>query len=212
MQSIILAAGYGERFRSCGYTTIKPLLPMSDKRPVLQWVCAMLPEQNQMIVARDVDRNAFASHTGDLKIVWIDDPPIGPLACLAQVPINSDEELLISHCDSLLYEHANKFIASARASGCAMAIVLFASDDPRYGYWNGSHIIEKQVISPFAVAGLYYFRHGSIAIERMRAADPAAGVWSLMHGDVHTYTVDRVIDIGTPDDYEAFLAEACITP
>lgn len=213
MLSVVLAAGNGQRFQGAGYSAIKPLLPMPDGRPLLAWVRERLPAGRQIIIARRGDMAALAPHTRGMAAVWLAGTTDGPLSSArAVVPhLDMDDELLISYCDTLLPSGADAFVASARTVRAVTAMVVFPSDDPRYGYWDGQRVIEKQAASPWAVSGLFYFDQARIFSERAaRDYPPGAGLPSLMDIATHYYEAD-VIDVGTPADYEAFL-HACAEP
>lgn len=207
MLSIMLAAGHGQRFRDAGYTTPKPLLPMHDGRPLLAWVRERLLPGRQCIVARAADRAALLPYISGMAAVWLDDSSDGPLASAraAESHIAPDGELLVTYCDTWLPGGVGPFADAARRARAATAMIVFPSSDPRYGYWDGRRVVEKQVISPWAVSGLFYFRHGRTCVERMRAhAAPGAGLPALMDAATFCYEAS-VVDVGTPAEYEEAL-------
>lgn len=207
MLSIVLAAGNGQRFVDAGYTTPKPILPMPDGRVAIAWVRERLAPGRQAIVARRCDADVLAPHIQGMHTAWVDSASDGPLtSARAALPlIAPDGELLITYCDTWLPDGVQAFVGAARRARAHTAMVVFPSTDPRYGYWDGQRVVEKQVISPWAVSGLFYFRHGRTCIERMRAhLGPGAGIPSLMDAATYCYQ-SVVVDIGTPADYEEVL-------
>lgn len=204
MLTIILAAGNGQRFADAGYPMPKPLLPMPDGRPLIAWVRERLPNQ-QAIVARRADQALLAPHIADMAQFWVDRVTDGPLmsARAARAAIDLRAELLISYCDTFVPDGAAAFIAAARASDAPTAMITFQSTDPRYGYWTGERVIEKQVVSPWAVSGLFYFRQGATFVQHL---DSGHDIPELMDAATYCYHTN-VVDVGTPADYEACMAE-----
>lgn len=211
MKVLILAAGNGHRFASVGYSQPKPLLPMPDGRPAVAWLRERLPAGQHIAVIRSQDHADLAPWLGGAQIRQIDHLTAGPLAsaCAAAPFLSGDDELVVSYCDTFLLNGTDAFISCARRTRAETAMVIFESSDPRYGYWDGARIAEKQVISPWAVSGLFYFRRASIFLARAQQAmrQDGAGMPALLDAQSHPYLApaEQLIDIGTPSDYEAFL-------
>lgn len=205
MLTIVLAAGNGQRFADAGYPMPKPLLSMPDHRPLIAWVRERLPHSQQAIVMRRADQQVMAPHITGMAQVWLDHVTDGPLASAraASHLIDAGDELLITYCDTLLPNGAQAFIDAARAVRADTAMVVFESTDPRYGYWDGRCVVEKQAISPWAVSGLFYFHRGRLFLDcAAHVTTLGAGLPSLMNAATYCYESD-VIDVGTPTDYEA---------
>jgi len=106
--------------------------------------------------------------TGDAcKIIKIDRETKGA-ACstlMAVEHIDNDTPLLIANADQLLEESLQKILA--HFEGYDGGVVTFESVHPRWSYARvdaDNRIIEtaeKRPISKHAIAGCYYFRHGS---------------------------------------------------
>lgn len=212
MNVLILAAGNGQRFALAGYPQSKPLLPMPDGRPLLSWLRERLPDGQCIAVIRSQDDSDLAPWLDGARVVRLDHPTPGPLAsaCAGAPRLKSSDELLITYCDTFLLGGADAFIDAARRAQAETGMVLFESSDPRYGYWDGACVIEKQVISSWAVSGLFYFRRAITFLARAHQASrlQGAGIPSLLDRRSFPYyaPADQVIDIGTPADYEAFLS------
>lgn len=213
MNVLILAAGNGQRFASAGYPHAKPLLPMPDGRPLLAWLCERLPDGQHVAVIRSQDDADLVPWLDGAHVVRLDHLTPGPLAsaCAGAPYLKSSDELLITYCDTFLLSGADALIDAARRAQAETGMVLFESSDPRYGYWDGACVIEKQVISSWAVSGLFYFRRASTFLTRAHQARhlQGAGIPSLLDRQSAPYyaPADQVIDIGTPTDYEAFLSK-----
>lgn len=203
MKSLILAAGNGDRFAE--YRRPKPLLPMPDGRPLIAWVCDRLPPSDWIAVVRSSHVRQLRSWLGDAWLVALDRVTSGPLASAYAAREWLAGELLIVYCDVVL--DCAAFVAAARASGAPHACVTFTSSDPRYGYWTGAGVIEKQVVGDQAVSGAFYFRDATDFIQRAVDMSPGAGIPSLLTAATYCHRAD-VIDVGTPADYEAFMVLA----
>lgn len=202
MISLILAAGNGTRFAD--YPQPKPLLPMPDGRPLIAWVRDLLPAGEQVAVVRQQDAAALHPWIDSVACVALDRVTGGPLASALAARAHLYGELLIVYCDVLLDYAA--FVRTARSSTAPHACVTFTSRDPRYGYWDGGRVAEKQVIGRRAVSGAFYFRDADAFIQRAaKVTDPAAGVPALLTAETFCYHDDSVVDVGAPADYEAFL-------
>lgn len=200
--SLILAAGSGSRFAT--YARPKPLLPMPDGRPLIAWVCDRLPDGERVAVVRSQDVSALKSWIGDAWLVALDQATAGPLASAYAAREWLHDELLIVYCDVLI--DCATFVAVARASKAPHACVTFTSHDPRYGYWNGRGVVEKIVVSDQAVSGAFYFRDAAAFVRRAGIAPGGVGIPALLTHQTYCHHAE-VVDVGTPADYEAFMAE-----
>lgn len=202
MKSLILAAGNGDRFTAVGYRWPKPLLPMPDGRPLIAWSTDRLPPSDWIAVVRAGDVARLRPWLGDSWLVALDQVTSGPLASAYAARKWLAGELLIVYCDVVL--DCAAFVAAARASGAPHACVTFTSNDPRYGYWDGAGVVEKQVVSDQAVSGAFYFRDAADFVRRAADMPLGAGIPSLLNAATYCHHAD-VIDVGTPADYEAFM-------
>lgn len=202
MISLILAAGNGTRFAAYPYP--KPLLPMPDGRPLIAWACDRLPAGERVIVMREQDQAALAPWIGAAECIALARVTNGPLASAWAARDVLYGELLILYCDVVL--DCVAFVRAARRCSAPYACVTFTSNDPRYGYWNGRQVVEKQAVSTRAVSGAFYFRDAAVLLDRAAPfADTSAGIPSLLDDQTFCYHDDGVIDVGTPADYEAFI-------
>lgn len=202
MISLILAAGNGTRFAAYSYA--KPLLPMPDGRPLISWACDRLPAGDRIVVVRGQDKAALSPWLGASECITLPSVTPGPLASAWAARDYLYGELLILYCDVVL--DCITFVRAARRSTAPYACVTFTSDDPRYGYWDGKGVAEKEVVSTHAVSGAFYFRDAAVFLERAAPfISSPAGIPALLDGNTFCHQDDEVIDVGTPADYEAFL-------
>lgn len=92
-------------------------------------------------------------------------------ALLAVDYINSDEELIIANSDQIIDEDISKVVSDFRSRSIDCGVISFNSVHPRWSYIRindcGEVIetAEKHPLSNHAIAGFYYFAHGSEFIE-----------------------------------------------
>lgn len=203
MIALILAGGNGDRFRASGYPMIKPMLPMSDGRPLIAWVDDQLPAQCERIaVVQARDAGDLGPWLVGARLVELHAPTSGPLESAHAARGYLASELLIVYCDVLL--DCAAFVDAARGSGAPHACVTFASDDPRFGYWMGDRVVEGATESGVAVSGVFWFRDAAAFVERVAAAPAGAGVVALLDAATYCHAADP-IDLGTPREYEEFM-------
>jgi len=204
MMSLILAAGNGTRF--AGYPYPKPLLPMPDGRPLIAWVHERLPFGPSVVVVREQDADAVRPWVPTAALVVLHRATDGPLASAFAAREWLHGDLLVVYCDVLL--DCAAFVRIARASTAPHACVTFTSHDPRYGYWDGGRVVEKEAISDRAVSGAFYFRDAYAFTRRAANAPHTAGIPSLLDAETFCYYTDDVIDVGAPADYDVFMGAA----
>lgn len=221
MISIIVAAGESKRFIDAGYQDSKPLLPMPDDRPLLSWIRDRLPRGRHILVARERDKEDLLPWTHEMYHSWVERPTYGPFASLLYAapylgPYADTDDVFITYCDTFTMERriTQDFVTAARESGADTAMVVFKSTDPRYGYWDGAKVVEKQVISPWAVSGIFWLKRWGIRgewrskiDESISHAPQGAGVPYLMDANTFCYEVSNLVDVGVPADYERFISE-----
>lgn len=207
MISLILAAGNGSRFAT--YAQPKPLLPMPDGRPLISWVCDRLPAGERVVVSRRQDAAALHPYLGAAKRIDLDYTTDGPLASAYAAREYLYGEILILYCDVVL--NGAEFVRAARKTTAPHACVTFTSADPRYGYWDGERVVEKQVVSDRAVSGAFYFRDAADFVARAALLiGSASGIPTILDADTFCFHTDDVIDVGTPADYEAFVGTEAV--
>lgn len=222
MITLLLVGGNSQRFRDAGYTRSKCLLPMPDYATMLEWVARALPCQHVVVAGREQHRaeiepgvyDAYRNLTpaNRIEMVWSADEAQGPLYGVldARQHLDSISPLLIAYCDVIPLFQVNDAIHFWRERGAATGAIVFRSQDPRFGYWDGRTIAEKRVTSNYAVSGLFYFANAHDALKRAEmAAHPGAGIVHMLDSDTQMYEVStrEILDLGTPEAYRAFVAE-----
>lgn len=130
-------------------------------------------------------------------------------ALLASEQIDNDDELLILSTSDLLDIPLTDVVGTFREAGEDAGVVIFNSLHPRYSFVRldkDEHVIEaaeKNPISPNAVAGLYWFKSGSMfvsAVKDMIRKDarvnnhffisPSLNELVLRHSKIGVYRID----------------------
>lgn len=222
MITLLLVGGNSQRFRDAGYTRPKCLLPMPDYATMLEWVARALPCQHVVVAGReqhradmepgvyDVYRNLTPANR--IEMVWSVEEARGPLYGVldARAHLDSTSPLLISYCDVIPLFPVNDALHFWQECGANTGAIIFRSQDPRFGYWDGRTIAEKRVASEYAVSGLFYFASAREAVKRAEHnAHSGAGIVHMLDRDTQMYEVStrEILDLGTPEAYRAFMAE-----
>ncbi|MCR4641863.1 MAG: glycosyltransferase family 2 protein [Lachnospiraceae bacterium] len=96
--------------------------------------------------------------------------------CLMAVEeIDNDDPLIIANSDQVLDEDMNGILASFASREADAGLVTFRNVHPRWSYARVegdevTEVAEKRPISPHAIAGLYYYRHGRDFIRAAKSA------------------------------------------
>jgi NDP-sugar pyrophosphorylase family protein len=232
---VVPMAGLGSRFEGTGEVSPKPLIEVFPGTRMIDLVVEYLSvrEPHQFIfvcLGAHTEAHGYlrtlAPPAGRSEVVVTESVTRGPAmtALLARNLIDNGDELLVAYCDLFLDIDVLAFIHALRQSGAAGGLLTYPSTSAAESYAqlaaDGTVLrtAEKQVISPDATAGLYYFRHGRDFVAgtvAMAAASPSgpelfvAPVYNqlIARGQhVRSYPISRSrrIEMGTPAD----LAEA----
>ena len=220
MITLILVGGNSQRFLNAGYTKPKCLLPMPNYATMLEWVVQALPCQRVVIAGREAHRSVLEVGVYDayrwlvgaekISMVWGEGKARGPLYGVldARECLQSVTPLLVAYCDVIpLFSVGD---ALHVWQGAESGAVTFPSHDPRFGYWDGERVREKEAVSDRAVSGLFYFASTLETVKRAEAiAYDGAGIVHLLNAQTRMYEVSarEILDLGTPEAYEAFMGE-----
>ncbi len=230
---VVPMAGRGSKFAGSGEVGPKPLIEVIRGKRMIEYVIdyLTLPEPHRFIFicleeherTFDFD-NFFRERADSYDLVLAKNVTRGPAATvlLAADYVNTRSELLIAYCDSFLTVDPAAFLRYSRRRRAHGALITYPSQAVTDSYAaldaNGRVIrtAEKEVISPNATAGFYYFSRGSdyvAAACKMLAAEPEVSrkelfvcpVYNELIGrgkNVVAYSIDRdqQIEMGTPQD------------
>lgn len=229
---IIPAAGDGTRFRTAGYMQPKPLIDVMGQ-PMLRRVIANLKPrlEHRFIIISRLDpaiMRPLLDQDRDIPL-QLDRPTEGAVDTILKARDHITEDpILIGYCDQLVHFDVTELIEQATAVGGVDGVVAtFRSHMPHHSYVHLNprqsdglatitKIVEKQVISNRAVAGVYYFRRGDAFLD---AADAVMATNERIRGEFYVSSVIsrmiksglRVIThdapstmLGTPEELRAF--------
>ena len=170
-------AGMGQRFKSEGFTSEKPLIELMGKTLIEHSIESLKIEGNFIFITREYDDPSSNQILSDiLKRLKPDSIEIklknittGSIetALSAQHLIDNNDPLIITNCDQRLEwdsEPFIEFISDDDIDGC---VVTFDSDNPKNSFAligeDGfvTEFAEKNPISRNALIGLHYWKSGS---------------------------------------------------
>jgi CTP:molybdopterin cytidylyltransferase MocA len=169
-------AGRGSRFARDGVETPKPLIEVAGK-PFFWWAVESVRRRvalrellfvvlREHVAAHAIDA-VIAGHYPEARVVVIDEPTAGAAETGAAgvAALSEDGPFAINDCDHGFRADDLPALVRAMESGMAGALLGFASTSPAYSYVRLAEddpgrvtgTVEKQVVSPFAIAGCYFF-------------------------------------------------------
>jgi NDP-sugar pyrophosphorylase family protein len=235
MNVVVPMAGLGARFAKAGYKIPKPLIPVLGK-PMYSWAVDSLPLESasRLIFILLRSQPEFEQLKADIESRYrrfqplvLDVPELtagqSVTVLRARDEIDNDSPLLIHNADTA-FEIDHQWVRQALDSGADGALLVFRSDEQRWSYSREDdsgwvvEVREKQVISPWASTGSYWFRRGSdfvrLAQARVGQAQREGGEYYVapLYNDllregkrVRNYCIERLYCFGTPEDLEATL-------
>lgn len=225
MNIIIPSAGAGKRFVDAGYTVPKPFLPINGK-PMVQIVIENLTNSSDKIYLlmksehiKYVQGTELANKD-NVCFIMIDSLTEGAACTVLRAKqfINNDEPLLIANSDQYIEYNRDAWIESI--SNHDGVIMTFYSDENKWSYAKTNEsgkilkVAEKQVISPHATAGVYYYAKGGMFVE---AAEKMISKNERVNGefyvsptynelisqyDMRIFDIKNMYGLGTPEDFE----------
>lgn len=230
-------AGLGSRFRDAGYKLPKPLIDVLG-RPMYAWATESLPldKSTRLIfillasqpecpeLTRDIQQR-YAKHSP--IVVTVPELTAGQAITVLRAKefINNDEPCLIHNADTAFdVDHA--WVEKAWHDGMDGALLVFNSNEKRWSFSRENaagfvdEVREKEVISPWASTGTYWFRRGAdfvrMAESRLNAGRREAAEYYVgpLYNDmiatgskVKNYPIRKLYCFGTPDDLTTTLKQ-----
>ena len=119
-----------------------------------------------------LDESARVLTEPNTDILVLDNETMGALCtCLMAVPqIGNEDPLFIVNCDQIIDVDYNDVLKYFQKEKAAAGVITFDSIHPRWSYVRikddeVTEVAEKRPLSKHAIAGFYYFEHGSDFIE-----------------------------------------------
>lgn len=228
MNILIPSAGKGSRFKTT-HSLPKPLIQV-DGMPMLVSSARSLKIDGQYIFiindnqyTQNLANNIFAAFP-NCKIAAIDFETEGAAetALVAEDLINNDEELIIANCDQIMKWNADIVLKQLRKYDAGLVVI--ESEDPKHSYVDivnnlAIKVVEKQVISNFALTGIHYWKKGKYFVESVRQmfSDNNRTNNEFYIGPCYNYFIERghkvavyklnadeINFIGTPEDLQIY--------
>lgn len=214
MITLILIGGASQRFYNAGFSVPKPLLPLPPFHFTMldAILSSIAPPDDILISGRKAMRETWEWPTKyksrEIKYTWAEGAPRGPLSGVTDCAEleSATDSILVSYCDVWFPAGIQRIVR--HWWGCYSGAVLFRSDDPRYGYWSGGQMYEKEIKGHLAVSGLFYWRSArELYLRAQRVKEQGAGLPSLLDWRTKFYRASplEVLDLGTPQDYLRFV-------
>jgi dTDP-glucose pyrophosphorylase len=170
-------AGRGSRFARDGIAEPKPLIELAG-RPFFWWaaesVRRAVPVAEMVFVVLDEHCRAFAidrrirEFYPEAEILALPAVTAGAAetARLGVAALRGTGPIAVNDCDHAFLCDDLGGLAGQLVSDVAAALLCFRSDSPAYSYLrlvdgNVVGTVEKQVVSPFAIAGCYLFANAA---------------------------------------------------
>jgi dTDP-glucose pyrophosphorylase len=233
---IMPAAGRGSRFTRSGILEPKPLIDL-EGRPFFWWATESVRRTVKLrqiiyvileehIVEFALDQR-IKTYYPDATILSIPDITSGAAetARLGLEALLTPGPVAINDCDHAFICHSLPCTVSDLQDELEAALMCFRSSDPAYSYIKldqNQHIVgtvEKAVVSPFAIAGCYFFsdpRRYIELYERYVKECPynelfISGIFNLVaeeHLKIGKLEAQHHVSFGTPEERSKIQAQA----
>ena len=178
-------AGRGSRFAKQGIVEPKPLVEIGG-RPFFWWAVESLRraatiDQMAFVVLEehqrdfDISRRIFEFYP-DSKVIRIPEVTAGSAETgfIGVAAIEGDGPVAINDCDHAFLTGPLETTLERLGSGTSATLMSFRSSNPGFSYaqldedGNVIGTVEKQVVSPFAIAGCYLFQSAELYREQYK--------------------------------------------
>jgi dTDP-glucose pyrophosphorylase len=171
---LIPMAGDGKRFADAGYAKPKPFIQVKNKKMIEIVVDNITPRDvNKIILVTRSHHNCkeeLKNSYYNFNIIELDKPTDGSLqTILCAEEFIKNDKLILANCDQKIIFDVNDFIR--KCENLDGGLITFKSNNKHHSYVTVDEnnlitsIIEKEVISNIAVAGVYYFKKGEDFVE-----------------------------------------------
>jgi len=164
MQIVVPMSGFGERFRSAGYSVPKPLIDV-DGKPIIAHVIDMFPGEMDFTFICNEDHLANLDYrmvqilqefcpTG--RIVGIPAHKLGPIYAIRQVEhlLDASRPVVVNYCDFTCYWDWNHFKSFVAKTACTGAVPAYKGFHPHtLGATNYAYMKEVPSNTPGKESG-----------------------------------------------------------
>jgi NDP-sugar pyrophosphorylase family protein len=237
MNIVMPMAGLGSRFRDAGFQKPKPLIEVRG-RPMYAWATESLPldKASRLIFILLASQPEFPDLTKDIETRYAKYRPVvlsvpeltagqAITVLRAKELIDNNDPLLIHNADTA-FDADSDWTDKVLLENLDGALLVFPSKEKRWSFSreNAAGLVEevreKEVISPWATTGTYWFRRGAdfvrAADARFRSGKREASEFYVgpLYNDlisdgarVMNYLIHKLYCFGTPEDLEATLRD-----
>ena len=235
MNIVMPMAGLGSRFREAGFKIPKPLIDVRG-RPMYAWATESLPlhESSRLIFILLASQPEFHGLRQDIETRYAAHRPVvlsvpeltagqAITVLRARELINNDEPLLIHNADTA-FDADRDWTNKAHAEKLDGALLVFPSEEKRWSFSRTNaagfveEVREKEVISPWATTGTYWFRRGADFVRTAEArfhsgkreasefyVGPLYNDLIAAKAKVRNFPIQKLYCFGTPDDLKETL-------
>jgi len=234
---LIPMAGEGSRFKDAGFITPKPIIDV-EGLPMVGLVADKLDiKANFIFIVKGEHCETYNLET-ILKLMYPNCTIVktwgkqGGAACSvleAEEFINNEKHLLIVNSDQIWNWNARLFYYQMIKENLDGGIVTFKDPEknPKWSFAKineegyVTEVAEKKPISNLGTAGIYYYKYGSdfvkyakqmiaknIKINNEFYVAPIYNEFILDNKKIKTFTIEKMIGLGTPEDLAIYLDES----
>lgn len=176
--------GEGRRFREAGFSKKKPLVQVKNKTIVEHAVDSFGVEGNYIFVIKKDEsseelKSVLKRSKPGCKIVETENNTDGSVSSilLASDLINTDDALITTNCDQVLYWDSTLFTSYCEQSGLDGVVATYPFDDIKlceespYSFvisgldGLAEELVEKRALSFSALCGIHFWKTGKLFVE-----------------------------------------------
>jgi len=227
-------AGRGARFRQAGRQVPKPLIDL-EGRPLFWWaaqsVCRAATVREMVFVVLeehvrelgiDEEIRRFFPHA-TVRVLEEVTSGAAETAAIGVAALTTAGPLAVNDCDHAFFGTSLSPLAARLSARACGALVTFPSSSPAYSYLRLDEAgrvvgtVEKQVASPFAIAGCYLFADSKALLDLMPRYRQTcrygelfvSGLYDLMIADgceIPFAELAHHVSFGTPEELDGLAA------
>lgn len=237
MKLVVPMAGRGSRFAEKGYNIPKPLIDVHGKPmivrivenfndlPIDSYIFMVLEEHVQKYNLCEILKQATNGKPFEIIVVKEVTQGSASTILLAKDLINTYEPIIIANSDQYVKFNKINFQVLLEWANPASVVFVFNSTHSKWSFvrlgefFNIIEVAEKNPISNIANCGIFYFKHGNIAVNAIECmirknirvngeyylAPSLNELIPFRDRILLPFFVDRMIGFGTPEDLEIFL-------
>lgn len=230
---VIPMAGVGSRFKSAGFDLPKPLIDVDGRTMIRAVVDSINIQSNYifLVLKEHIERYNIDKILKEIvpqcKVITVESITEGAASTilLGKEYIDNNHPILIVNSDNIILWDPVDFFTEMETSEYDGGIVYFEDTDPKWSFISVddnnliTQVAEKEVISNYATAGIYYWKKGSDFVKysqqmiqkniRVNNEFYIAPVYNEaiqdgMHISPYRLEKDEMWGVGTPEDLDHY--------